>query len=88
MKEAGIQGKEVKVVASSEDKNFSYIPKEISFSPDAAYAHITSNNTIKGTQWASFPDTGGVPLICDMSSDIMSKPFDPVSYTHLRAHET
>ena len=77
IKEAGIQGKEVKVVASSEDKNFSYIPKEISFSPGAAYAHITSNNTIKGTQWASFPDTGGVPLICDMSSDIMSKPFDP-----------
>ncbi len=77
IKEARIQGKEVKVVASSEDKNFSYIPKEISFSPDAAYAHITSNNTIKGTQWASFPDTGGVPLICDMSSDIMSKPFDP-----------
>ncbi len=77
IKEAGIQEKEVKVVASSEDKNFSYIPKEISFSPDAAYAHITSNNTIKGTQWASFPNTGGVPLICDMSSDIMSKPFDP-----------
>jgi phosphoserine aminotransferase len=77
IKEAKIQGKEVKVVASSEDKNFSYIPKEISFSPDAAYAHITSNNTIKGTQWASFPNTGGVPLICDMSSDIMSKPFDP-----------
>lgn len=77
IKEAGILEKEVKVVASSEDKNFSYIPKEISFSPDAAYAHITSNNTIKGTQWASFPDTGGVPLICDMSSDIMSKPFDP-----------
>lgn len=77
IKEAGIQGKEVKVVASSEDKSFSYIPKEISFSPDAAYAHITSNNTIKGTQWASFPNTGGVPLICDMSSDIMSRPFDP-----------
>ncbi len=77
IKEAGIQGKEVKVVASSEDKNFSYIPKEISFSPDAAYAHITSNNTIKGTQWASFPNTGGIPLICDMSSDIMSRPFDP-----------
>jgi len=65
------------VVASSEDKGFSYIPKQIPFSQDAAYIHITSNNTIKGTQWASFPDTGGVPLISDMSSDIMSKPFDP-----------
>jgi phosphoserine aminotransferase len=76
IKECLIQGKPVKVVASSEDRGFSYVPEEIAFSPDAAYAHITSNNTIKGTQWASFPDTGGVPLICDMSSDIMSRPFD------------
>jgi phosphoserine aminotransferase len=76
IKEARIQGKAVNVAASSEDKNFSYIPKEISFSPDAAYAHITSNNTIKGTQWVSFPDTGRVPLVCDMSSDIMSRPLD------------
>ena len=76
IKEAKAQGKTVKVAASSEDKNFSYIPRNIHFSPDAAYTHITSNNTIKGTQWASFPDTGGVPLICDMSSDIMSRPFD------------
>ena len=76
IKEARIQGNAVNVVASSEDKNFSYIPKEISFSPDAAYAHITSNNTIKGTQWASFPDTGRLPIVCDMSSDIMSRPLD------------
>jgi len=77
IKEAQIQGKTVRVVASSEDKGFSYIPKGISFSPSAAYVHITSNNTIKGTQWASFPDTGEIPLISDMSSDIMSRPFDP-----------
>jgi phosphoserine aminotransferase len=76
IKECTIQGKTANVVASSEDRGFSYIPKEVSFSADAAYAHITSNNTIKGTQWASFPDTGGVPLVCDMSSDIMSRPFD------------
>ena len=76
IKEARVQGKAVKVVASSEDKNFSYIPKKISFSPDAAYVHITSNNTIKGTRWASFPNTGGIPLVCDMSSDIMSRPLD------------
>ncbi|MBW2565925.1 MAG: 3-phosphoserine/phosphohydroxythreonine transaminase [Deltaproteobacteria bacterium] len=76
IRECMIQGKAAKIVASSEDKGFSYVPGEISFSPDAAYAHITSNNTIKGTQWASFPDTGGVPLVCDMSSDIMSRPFD------------
>lgn len=77
IKEAWIQGKAINVVASSEDRNFSYIPKEISFSRDAAYVHITSNNTVKGTQWASFPDTQEVPLISDMSSDIMSRPFDP-----------
>ncbi|MDM8551438.1 3-phosphoserine/phosphohydroxythreonine transaminase [Desulfobacterales bacterium HSG2] len=76
IKEAQIQGKTVNVVASSEDKDFSYIPKDIPFNSDAVYAHITSNNTIKGTQWASFPDTKGVPLISDMSSDIMSRAFD------------
>ena len=70
--ECTIQGKPIKVIASSEDRGFSYIPEEISFSPDAAYVHITSNNTIKGTQWESFPDTDGIPLVSDMSSDIMS----------------
>ena len=77
IKEAEIQGKDVTVTASSEDRNFSYIPREFTVSPDAAYLHITSNNTIKGTQWQTFPDAGQVPLICDMSSDIMSRPFDP-----------
>jgi phosphoserine aminotransferase len=76
IKEAEILGKTIDVVASSEDKNFSFIPKNISFNSNAVYAHITSNNTIKGTQWASFPETGGVPLIADMSSDIMSRPLD------------
>ena len=76
IKEAEIQGKTIQVVASSEDKNFSYIPKDIAFTPDAAYVHITSNNTIKGTQWLELPDTGEVPLIADMSSDIFSRRFD------------
>ena len=76
IKEAQIQGKPIKVVASSEDKNYSYIPKNISFNSDAAFVHITSNNTIKGTQWAEFPDTGNVPIICDMSSDILSRALD------------
>ena len=76
IKEARIQGKNIRVAASSEDRNFAYIPKNIDFSKEAVYAHITSNNTIKGTQWAQFPDTGGVPLIADMSSDIFSRPFD------------
>ncbi|MDM8540241.1 3-phosphoserine/phosphohydroxythreonine transaminase [Desulfococcaceae bacterium HSG9] len=76
IQEAQLQNKPVKVVASSKDKNYSYIPKEIEFSADARYVHLTSNNTIKGTQWAGFPDTGSVPLVLDMSSDIMSRPID------------
>ena len=76
IKEAEILGKTIDIVASSEDKNFSFIPKNISFNSKAVYAHITSNNTIKGTQWAFYPETGSVPLIADMSSDIMSRPFD------------
>jgi len=76
IKEAELQGKSIAVVASSEDKNYTYIPKNISFNADAAFVHLTSNNTIKGTQWAEFPDTNGVPIICDMSSDIMSRPLD------------
>ncbi|MDL1985697.1 MAG: 3-phosphoserine/phosphohydroxythreonine transaminase [Deltaproteobacteria bacterium] len=76
IKEAVILDKKVNIAASSEDKNFTYIPRNIQFSSDSAYVHITSNNTIKGTQWASFPDTGGVPLIADMSSDIMSRSLD------------
>ena len=76
IKEAQIQGKSIQVPASSEDKNFSYIPQDIPFNKDAVYVHITSNNTIKGTRWAGFPDTNGAPLIADMSSDIMSRPID------------
>lgn len=75
--EAKILGKNINVVASSKDKNFSYIPKNIQFNSDAVYVHITSNNTIEGTQWADFPDTKGIPLIADMSSDIMSRSFNP-----------
>ncbi len=77
IKEARIQGKDVRVVASSEDKNFSYIPSGLKFDGNASYLHVTSNNTIKGTQWGEFPDSKGIPLISDMSSDIMSRPFDP-----------
>jgi phosphoserine aminotransferase len=69
---------DIKVLASSEDKAFSYLPelKPSEFRADADYFHITSNNTIFGTSWKSMPDTKGVPLICDMSSDILSKPVD------------
>ncbi|MCF6248859.1 MAG: 3-phosphoserine/phosphohydroxythreonine transaminase [Desulfobacula sp.] len=74
--EAKIQNKPIQIVASSEDKNFCYIPKDISFNKDAAFVHLTSNNTIKGTQFETLPDTNGVPMIIDMSSDIMSRPLD------------
>jgi phosphoserine aminotransferase len=76
IKEVEILGKQARVAASSEDQDFNYIPKNIAFNKDAAYAHITSNNTIRGTQWQSFPDTGPVPLISDMSSDILGRTFD------------
>ncbi len=74
--EARIQNKPIKVAASSEDKNFCYIPKDIPFNKDAVYVHLTSNNTIKGTQFETLPDTGNVPMVIDMSSDVMSRPLD------------
>jgi phosphoserine aminotransferase len=77
IKEARNQGKEVMVVASSGDREYTYIPKDFPTPPDAAYLHITSNNTIRGTQWQRFPETSGVPIISDMSSDIFSRTFDP-----------
>ena len=66
----------VNVAASSEDKKFSYIPKELSLTPGAQYVHITTNNTIEGTEWPSLPDTNGVPLVADASSDIMARALD------------
>lgn len=71
IKEAKIIGN-TKVIASSEDKNFNYIPKGYEIPTDADYLHITSNNTIFGTQMREFPKTS-VPLVCDMSSDIFSR---------------
>ncbi len=80
IKEARLLGKNVRVVASSEDKEYTYIPENIPINPDAAYLHITSNNTIRGTQYRSFPDSGNVPLVSDMSSDIFSRVFDPAPF--------
>lgn len=71
IKESKIIGN-TKVIASSEDKNFNYIPKGYEIPTDADYLHITSNNTIFGTQMKSFPKTN-IPLVCDMSSDIFSR---------------
>lgn len=71
-----------KVIASSKDKTFSYIPEldKSEFRPDADYFHICENNTIYGTKWTELPDTGNVPLISDMSSCILSEPVDVSKY--------
>jgi len=74
--EAQIQGKDVRVIATSEEKDFSYLPYDYTVDKQASYLHFTSNNTIKGTQWQQFPDRECVPLISDMSSDFMSRPID------------
>jgi phosphoserine aminotransferase len=74
IKEAKIFGK-VDVVASSKDRNYSYIPKAYIIPSSAAYFHYTTNNTIEGTQMHSIPQTS-VPLVADMSSDILSRTID------------
>lgn len=77
IKDAKIYG-EVNVVASSEDRNFKYIPdvKNIKFDEDADYVYICDNNTIYGSKYKEYPETGNIPLICDMSSCFLSEPID------------
>lgn len=75
IKEAKAVGIDLNVVASSEDKNFTYVPKGYDIPTDLDYFHYTSNNTIYGTQFKDVIETS-VPLVCDMSSDIFSKPVD------------
>ena len=71
LKEAKYFG-EVEIVATSKESNFTYIPKDYTIPADAAYFHITSNNTIYGTQLQEFPKSP-IPVVCDMSSDIFSR---------------
>ena len=78
IKEAKLFG-EVDVVASSKDKNYTYIPKEYSIPEDADYFHITTNNTIYGTEIRKDIDAK-IPLVADMSSDIFSRPVDISKY--------
>ncbi len=73
-KEAALFGNVV-VVADTSDKKHSYIQKHFDIPENARYLHITSNNTVEGTQWHQYPDTN-IPLIADMSSDIFSRPVD------------
>lgn len=66
----------VKVLASSQEANYTYIPKNFSVDPPVTYLHITTNNTIYGTEWQRLPYSNGVPLVADMSSDILSRVVD------------
>ena len=66
----------VNVAASSEGSKFSYIPRTLNLTLDAAYLHITTNNTIEGTEYHHFPDSPAVPLIADISSDIFARETD------------
>ncbi|HEX6193731.1 MAG TPA: 3-phosphoserine/phosphohydroxythreonine transaminase [Chitinophagaceae bacterium] len=75
IKEAKIFG-HVEVAGSSKETNFTSIPRELTVSPTAAYLHITTNETIAGTQWFDIPYDCGVPLVADMSSDILSRQLD------------
>lgn len=67
---------DAQTVASSKDKNYSYIPEAPAAHPDDAYYHITLNNTIMGTKWDTLPETGKVPLVADISSNILSEHLD------------
>ncbi len=86
MKEADIVGK-CREAGSSEASGFTRIPSEdeLDLDPTAAYLHLTSNNTIKGTQFHSFPDPRGVPMVGDMSSDLLWRPFDANAFSMIYA---
>lgn len=75
------------VVATTEADNYNRIPaqQELNLSKDAAYLHITTNNTIYGTQWHYIPETDDVPLVADMSSDILSRPLDYNKFSFIYA---
>ena len=72
----------VRIAATTAGENFARVPRpeELTFDPQAAYVHMTTNNTIYGTQFHYTPDTGAVPLVADASSDIYSRPLDVSKY--------
>jgi phosphoserine aminotransferase len=78
---------EVNVAASSEDRNFSYVPEQSGWKldPDAAYVHVCTNETIGGVEFQWVPDAGRVPLVADMSSHILSRPVDVSRYALIYA---
>ena len=72
----------VNIAASTESEQFARIPRqdELKLTPNASYVHFTSNNTIFGTEWRDEPNVGDVPLVCDASSDVFSRPIDVARY--------
>ncbi len=76
---------EVRVLASSKDKNFTYVPYVTEFNKDSDYVHICYNNTIFGTVFPYVPQTGDIPLVADMSSGILSKPINVSDYALIYA---
>jgi phosphoserine aminotransferase len=80
--EAGRVGTVRVAATTAVDKKYARIPaqSELSLDPNAAYVHITTNNTLFGTQWHAFPDTGSVPLVADMSSDFLWRKFDVTKF--------
>ena len=83
IKEAREFGK-IEVAASSKDKGYTYIPKDFKVPADSKFLHLTSNNTIYGTQFHKLPETD-VPILCDMSSDIFSRPLDMSKFSMIYA---
>ncbi len=73
---------EISLAATSEEKNHTFIPaqSQLKLDPQASYFYYCANNTIYGTEWQYVPETGDVPLVCDMSSDILSRPVDVSKY--------
>ncbi len=83
-KEAKLVGT-VNIAATSESSNFNYLPKEYNLSDDADYVHITTNNTIYGTELKTDPNTGKIPLVADMSSDFLAIKRDFSKYNFIYA---
>src|SRR4029079_13897421 len=81
------KGGGVKIAASTEAENFTRVPKqsELTLDPNAAYVHMTSNNTIFGTEFTDLPDVGNVPLVSDTSSDMFSRPIDVTKHALIYA---
>ncbi|MDR1315178.1 MAG: 3-phosphoserine/phosphohydroxythreonine transaminase [Deltaproteobacteria bacterium] len=84
-KEARIVGADARFAASSEADEFTYIPSSFDFRAGSRYIYLTSNNTVRGTQWKRFPEKPPAPLVADMSSDFLSRPLDLSDFSLVHA---